>query len=163
MNWVDGCALFLVGLPAVSGIRNGLLSGLIKLAWIAAVPALAFWQMDGLQAWTKGRIDLPSLALPTLLLLAAVVVGWVLGAINVWIWRKLSEDSSLAWTDRLLGALVGAAKGALLSSALLITVPLLWKSAAPDFQSSWSVRHALAPVQSPARDWIQRHLGLSAP
>jgi membrane protein required for colicin V production len=117
MNWIDYTILGVLGLSVLIGLWRGLVSEVLALAiWIAA-----FWV-----AWLLGptlsarltMITLPALRVAAGYTLCFVLV-LVLGAVLRHVVHRLLVSTGLSGTDRLLGMLVGVARGALLVCVLV--------------------------------------------
>lgn len=121
--WVDYVIIGLIALSALIGFARGLIREVIALAvWgVALAAAWLFHQpaADVLAPW----IETPSLRLGAAVLL--IVVGvLVAGAILAWLLSILVEKTGLSGTDRLLGVVFGAARGAALVALLVFLLAL---------------------------------------
>lgn len=119
MGAVDG---FLLGLAALS-TAAGLWRGFIKEVFALAVWAFAFFaafQFSGLLAVEfEPWIDIPS-ARQGLAFVSVFIVVLVAGGLVTWMISQLVEKTGLSGTDRLLGAVFGAARALLLVLALIL-------------------------------------------
>ncbi|MBK9578079.1 MAG: CvpA family protein [Fibrobacterota bacterium] len=162
MNWVDFTALAIVVLPALSGLRHGLVAGLLKLGALGLFLGLAIWQMPVLVRFAMAYLPLGSSAAPVAAIVASLVVGWLFGALAAVVWKKLSEGS-VAWTDRLLGCLSGAVKGAAVAVCAMVTLAAVWPTGRQAIEKSWISRNVMAPVLEEGRARLATRLGLAAP
>lgn len=122
MIWVDYAIFGIIALSALISLVRGFMREALSLAaWV-----LAFWV-----AWMFFRdlalhlewITLPSarlIAAFALLLIATLMVG---GLVN-FLMCQLVEKTGLSGTDRLIGVLFGAARGALLVAILVLLAGL---------------------------------------
>lgn len=161
MNWVDFTALAVVVLPALSGLRHGLVAGLLKFGALGLFLGLALWKTPWLVQVARQYLPLGASVAPIAVIATALIVGWVVGALAALVWRKLSEGS-VAWTDRALGALSGAIKGGFVAVGAMATLAAASPAARPSIEASWVSRHALAPLLEEGRARISQRLGLAA-
>ncbi|HEC17191.1 MAG TPA: CvpA family protein [Sedimenticola sp.] len=123
MIWVDYVIIGIMALSALISLVRGFMREALSLAaWI-----LAFWV-----SWTFFRdlaihfepwIDVPSVRLGVaflLLLLSTLIVG---GLVNYLV-GQLVEKTGLTGTDRMIGVLFGAARGALLVGIMVLLAGL---------------------------------------
>ncbi len=113
MIWVDYLIVGVLLLSAVIGLVRGLIREVVSLViWgIAIFVAWTFYQpvADMLTPW----VSTPSLRLGLGVLILIVGVLFV-GAIMAYILTLLVEKTGLTGTDRLLGLVFGAARGAVI-------------------------------------------------
>ena len=123
MIWVDYLILGIIGLSALIGLARGLVREVASLAiWIGAVlVAWTFYQplAEALTAW----ISTPSVRLGAAFLILVFTV-LILGALVGHLLSLLVENTGLTGTDRLLGVVFGAARGALLVALLVFLAGL---------------------------------------
>lgn len=118
MIWVDYLILGIIGLSALIGLVRGLVREVASLAiWIGAV--LVAWTFypplaEALTPW----ISTPSVRLGAAFLILVFTV-LILGALVGHLLSLLVEKTGLTGTDRLLGVVFGAARGALLVALLV--------------------------------------------
>ena len=123
LNWVDYVIIGIIAISAIIGLARGLIREVIALAvWVTA--ALAAWMFyvpvsERLTPW----IGTPSLRLAAAVVL--IVVGVLIaGAIIGYILSLLVEKTGLTGTDRLLGMVFGAGRGAVLVALLVFLATL---------------------------------------
>ncbi len=121
--WVDFAIIGLITLSALIGLARGLIREVISLAvWVVALAvAWLFYQpvAEALTPW----ISTPSVRLGVAVL--TLVFGvLVLGAFLGYLLTTLVEKTGLTGTDRLLGFVFGAARGAVLVSAIVFLAAL---------------------------------------
>ncbi|MBK8803349.1 MAG: CvpA family protein [Fibrobacteres bacterium] len=161
MNWVDFTALAIVVLPALSGLRHGLLAGILKFGCLGLCLGLAIWQMPVLVSVTTTYLPVGSLIAPVAVIVVSLVVGWVLGALAALAWKKLSEGT-VAWSDRLLGGLSGAVKGAVVAICAMMTMAAAWPTGRQAVEASWASRTVLAPMLEEGRARLAQRLGMAS-
>lgn len=117
MIWIDYVILGIIGLSALISLIRGFMREALSLAaWV-----LAFWV-----AWTFFRdlaIHLEWLSVPSVRLAAAFallfVVTLMIGALVNFLIGQLIDKTGLTGTDRLIGMVFGAARGAILVAILV--------------------------------------------
>jgi membrane protein required for colicin V production len=142
--------LFLLGLAALSTLA-GLWRGFIKEAFALVVWAFAFaaaFQFSGLLAAEfEPWVEAPS-ARQGLAFVSVFIVVLIAGALLTWMISQLVEITGLSGTDRLLGAVFGAARGLLLILALIFAAGFTPAPADPWWQESRVVQGLL-----PLAEW----------
>jgi membrane protein required for colicin V production len=123
MIWVDYVIVGTIALSAVIGLARGLIREVLSLViWVVA--AFAAWSFhrsvaDQLTPW----LSQPSVRVGVafvLLVLAVLILGAILGQVL----SALVDKTGLTGTDRLLGVVFGAARGALLVAILVYLASL---------------------------------------
>lgn len=135
IGWVDGALLAVLLASVIVGLVRGFVFELLSLAgWIAAwfaaqwfAPAVAVWLPVG----TPGSALNLGAALALTFLVALVL--WTLAARLI---RLVLHATPLSLPDRLLGALFGALRGAVLLLALATVVGLTPAVRSPAWQHS---------------------------
>jgi len=155
MNWIDflvsGCVL----VPGISGFRSGLVAGLLKLAGIVAGVALAIWKMPLITHVAATTLGFQGPGAPLAALGMGVFVGWILGMLAGWAWKKFSENTQIGWADRFAGFAMGALKGTAFALALLAGASIATPALRADIKASWVGRHALEPAVNATRVWME--------
>ena len=135
MIWVDYVIIGIIALSALIGLARGLIREVISLAvWIVAVAAAwLFYQpvAAGLEPW----IATPSVRIGAAVLLLVIGV-LILGAVIAWLLTTLVDKTGLSGTDRLLGIVFGAARGAVLVAILVFLASLTPVKQDPWWQES---------------------------
>lgn len=118
MIWVDYLILGIVALSALIGLFRGLVREVLSLAiWIGAA-LVAWWFYQPLAEHLTPWISTPSVRLGAAFLILVFVV-LIAGAIVGHLITLLVEKTGLTGTDRLLGVVFGAARGAVLVAMLV--------------------------------------------
>ncbi len=116
---VDLILLGLVVLSTIVGLWRGFIKEVFALAvWVFAFLA-AFHFSGNIAVLLEPHVDLPS-ARSGLAFAAVFLVVLVTGGLLTFIVGKLVEKTGLSGTDRLVGAVFGAARGLLLLIALIL-------------------------------------------
>ncbi len=120
---LDLAVLGLVLLAAVAGAVSGGLRQVSKLAALVAGWAAARWLAPRLIR----ELDRPSSAAWALVVAGTFVAGWLVGSLLARAIRRAlqGEEEAPGRLDRLLGAVLGAAKGGLVAWVLLSLLTLL--------------------------------------
>jgi membrane protein required for colicin V production len=123
MIWVDYVIIGIIALSAVIGLARGLIREVLSLViWVVA--AFVAWTFHGsvadqLTPW----LSQPSVRVGVafvLLVFAVLILGAILGQVLT----TLVDKTGLSGTDRLLGVVFGAARGALLVAILVYLASL---------------------------------------
>jgi uncharacterized membrane protein required for colicin V production len=153
-NWVDLLVAVLVGIPLASGVKDGLVSGLLRGAGLVLAAALAVWKMPYLVLVIGRTLGLTGPSAPLGVLGLALAAGWLLGMLAAWIWKKVSAGT-MGWADRLAGGVFGAVKGAVVALGVVAGLSLLFPPARASAQQSWLGHHALGPMMEGSRAWVE--------
>ncbi|ROR32721.1 CvpA family protein [Inmirania thermothiophila] len=152
MIWIDYVIVAVVAVSALVSLWRGFVREVLSLAaWgLALWVGLAF--SDEVAGLLSGVVALPSaraaLAFLGLFLATLILGGWVNFLIG-----RLVDRTGLSGTDRLLGALFGAARGVVLVAALVLLAGLT-----PLPQDPWWRDSALiGPFQDLAL-WLRQYL-----
>jgi membrane protein required for colicin V production len=151
LQWVDWVLIAVLALSVVVGVWRGLVFEVLSLlGWVAAYVAAQTavpWLAPMLPVGTPGGGV--NLAAAFVLAFVAALVAWSLLARLV---RALIHATPLQWFDRLLGAVFGLLRGAVLLLALATVMALTPASRSPAWQHSngatWlaAVLQGLKPV-----------------
>jgi membrane protein required for colicin V production len=139
MIWVDYVIIGIIALSAIIGLARGLIREVIALAvWIVA--ALAAWMFyvpvaEQLTPW----IETPSVRMAAALLILVLGV-LIVGAIVAYVLSVLVDKTGLTGTDRLLGMVFGAGRGAVLVALLVFLATLT-----PIAEDPWWSQSRLLP------------------
>ena len=152
MSAVDWVLLAVVVVSALFGLMRGFVGVLASLAaWVlAAWAAFRFGGDIGLMMAADGEPSATQLlggyALAFIAVLLAVgVVGWLV--------RKLVQTVGLSGLDRMLGLLLGAARGAFVACALVLLLGLTAVPRTPEWRAS-----PVVPVLVPGAQWLSAWL-----
>jgi membrane protein required for colicin V production len=148
MLWVDYVIIGIIALSALIGLARGLIREVISIGvWIAA--AVAAWLFyapvaAGLEPW----IRTPSLQIAAAVLI--IVVGVLIaGALFAWLLTTLVDKTGLSGTDRLLGVVFGAGRG-----AILVALLVLLASLTPLTEDAWWGESQLLGTFRILADWM---------
>lgn len=139
MIWVDYVIIGIIALSAIIGLARGLIREVIALAvWIVA--ALAAWMFyvpvaEQLSPW----IETPSVRMAAAVLILVFGV-LIVGAIVAYLLSVLVDKTGLTGTDRLLGMVFGAGRGAVLVALLVFLATLT-----PVAEDPWWSQSRLLP------------------
>jgi len=139
MIWVDYVIIGIIALSAIIGLARGLIREVIALAvWIVA--ALAAWMFyvpvaEQLTPW----IETPSVRMAAAVLILVFGV-LIVGAIVAYVLSVLVDKTGLTGTDRLLGMVFGAGRGAVLVALLVFLATLT-----PMAEDPWWSQSRLLP------------------
>ncbi len=139
MIWIDYAILGVIALSSLISLVRGFIKEAISLAvWVAAF--WISWTFFRELALHLGWITLPSarlIAAFALIFVATLMVG---GLIN-FLMCQLVDKTGLSGTDRLIGVLFGAARGALLVAMLVLMAGLTPFPNDPWWQDSQLIAH----------------------
>lgn len=152
MSYLDLSLLVVLLLSALIGLWRGLVVEVWSLvAWLVAF-VLTFSLGDSAAALLASRIETPALRL-VLGYVAVFIATLLIGAIVLWLLRRLIASTGLTGTDRMLGLLFGLVRGAAVNVLLLLLVGLTTLPREPAWQSSQLVRLFL-----PGAEWLRAQL-----
>jgi membrane protein required for colicin V production len=140
MIWVDFVIIGILALSAVIGLARGLIREVLSLTiWVVAL--FAAWTFhsplaDQLIPW----LSTPSVRVGVAFVVVVFVV-LILGAILGQILTTLVDKTGLTGTDRLLGVVFGAARGALLVAVLVYLAALTPMPEDPWWKESRLIGH----------------------
>lgn len=154
LSWIDGLVALCLVLPAIRGWQSGIVPGLLRLAGIVGGAAAGWTFHEALQPLVlKVFAHLPAAAMPWVCALVGALVGWNLGTLAGWLWRRSTKDDPVGWLDRAAGAGLGLAKGAGFVLVLLSAIQVALPGMREQIQSSFAGRHAVAPVVETMASW----------
>lgn len=152
MSAIDWFLLAVVVVSAVFGLMRGFVGVLASLAaWVlAGWAAFRFGAEVALAIAGGGEASATQLlggyALAFIVVLLAVgVVGWLV--------RKLVQSVGLSGVDRVLGLVLGVARGAFVACALVLLLGLTAVPRTPEWQAS-----PVVPVLAPGAQWMRAWL-----
>lgn len=151
-NWADYVIIAIMVLSVLISLVRGFVREALSLAsW-----ALAFIVALKFHPYMSILLEhlIHSGGLRTICAFGLLFVGvLILCAILTFMLSALVTKTGLSGTDRLLGAIFGAARGILVISALLLVAQLT-----PSPQSSWWKESVLVPHFSPIENWLKSFL-----
>lgn len=162
-SWIDGLVLFCLAIPAIRGWQSGIVSGLLRLAGLLVGGALG-WTLPVVHDLFHGwRPEFPAVSLPWICAFLCAILGWLVGAIAAWFWRRSTRDQPVGWIDRLAGLALGLSKGAAFTLILLASIQTALPAMRTQIRSSWTGAHAVAPVVDWLSAWGARRLRPESP
>jgi membrane protein required for colicin V production len=148
MIWVDYVIVGIIALSALIGLARGLIREVISLVvWVAALGAAWFFYepvAGQLEPW----ISTPSLrigAAVLMLVFAVLIAGSIIG----YLLATLVDKTGLSGTDRLLGLVFGAARG-----AVLVALVVFLASLTPLTEDPWWDQSRLLDQFKIFADWM---------
>lgn len=147
LTWVDWAIVAIIAVSALISLTRG---------FVKEALSLLTWVIAGLVAWLFGgalaELLVPYIETPSLRVIAACAILFVLtlllgGLVNYLI-SQLVKATGLSGTDRFLGMVFGAARGALL---VVVAVGLL--SLAPVEADAWWRESVVIPHFLLVADW----------
>jgi membrane protein required for colicin V production len=154
MNWIDYVIIGIIGMSALISLVRGFVREVLSLVvWVLAF-ALAWAYFRDLALYFQDWVHSPSLRLAlafALVFLVVLVLGGVLGFIV----GQLVDKTGLSGTDRLLGMVFGAGRG-----AVLVAILVLLSGLTPLPGDAWWQESGLIPQFQRLALWL---LGLLPP
>ncbi len=148
MIWVDYAILGIIGLSALISLVRGFVRETVSLLiWVAAF-VVAWTYFREMAAHLSGWIETPSLQLGVAFILLLLVV-LILGGLVGFLIGQLVDKTGLSGTDRLLGMVFGAARGAVLVAILVLLAGLT-----PFPQDPWWMQSLLIPHFQNLAVWL---------
>ena len=147
LTWVDWAIVAIIAVSALISLTRG---------FVKEALSLLTWVIAGLVAWLFGgalaELLVPYIETPSLRVIAACSILFVmtllLGGLVNYLISQLVKATGLSGTDRFLGMVFGAARGALL---VVVAVGLL--SLAPVEADAWWRESAVIPHFLLVADW----------
>ena len=152
MTWVDFAILAIVGLSTAFSLYRGFVRETIVFIGLIAGLWAAFNFMDVAGGWFEGWVEDSSirLALGFVVVLGAVLIA---AGILSGLLRVAVNVTGLTGTDRVLGGIFGAARGAIIVAALVLLTDLT------DLRSrAWWQESTMLPTFEAIADEIRRIL-----
>ncbi len=148
MIWVDYAILGIIGLSALISLVRGFVRETVSLLiWVAAF-VVAWTYFREMAAHLSGWIETPSLQLGVAFILLLLVV-LILGGLVGFLIGQLVDKTGLSGTDRLLGMVFGAARGAVLVAILVLLAGLT-----PFPRDAWWAQSLLIPHFQDLAVWL---------
>ncbi len=152
MNIADIAILMIFALSMLIGLVRGLVVEVLSIVvWVMA-SVLAYMLGPAVAGWFGSQVELNSLRI--FLGYGAVFVAvLIVGALLVFLMKKLIQGTGLTGTDRLLGMLFGALRGGVLVVILILVVGL---TPIPN-DDWWQQSRAVAvfqPMAARVRAWL---------
>lgn len=121
MNFADWIILGAILLSAVLAASQGFFYEVISLAGTVIGYLLASWQYHRVAAWFRPHVSSPWVAdiMGFLVVFIAIVI---LAGVVAKLARWLMKEAGLSWFDRVLGAMFGVLRGALMVAVVLIVM-----------------------------------------
>lgn len=159
LSWIDGLVAFCLVMPAIRGWQSGIVPGLLRLGGLVA-GAAAGWTFADVLAPLILKVfeNLPLAAMPWICAALSALVGWNLGTLVGWLWRRSTKDDPLGWIDRVAGMFLGLAKGAAFVLVLLSAIQTALPGMRAQIRSSFVGSHAVAPMVESLATWGMRQL-----
>jgi membrane protein required for colicin V production len=117
MNWLDIVILAMLAIGTITGLKNGLIKGVLNLAGIIIGIILAgkyYQSTAGVFSFvsnTAAQQIIAFIVIVALVMMAAAIAGWFL--------RRILSAIMLGWTDKLLGGVIGFLMAAIFWGAIL--------------------------------------------
>lgn len=121
MNFADWIILGAILLSAALAASQGFFYEVISLAGTVIGYLLASWQYHRVAAWFRPHVSSPWVAdiIGFLVVFIAIVI---LAGVVAKLARWLMKEAGLSWFDRVLGAMFGVLRGALMVAVVLIVM-----------------------------------------
>ena len=119
MNWLDIVVLVIVVVTTFFGLRIGIIKAVLSLAGVIVGVILAghYYALLAVRLTFISQASVAEVVAFAIILIGIMLIASILAAILKW----LASLVMLGWVNRLGGAVLGLALGALLCSALLAT------------------------------------------
>lgn len=152
MNWIDFAIIAVILLSTVISLVRGFVKEAISLAvWFAAFFIASHFYADLATYMTKFDDQMIRNGVAIAALFVATLI---LGGLVNYLVTQLVQFSGLSGTDRALGSVFGALRGALIVSALLFFMDTFTPSATSD----WWQTSVLIPEFTPVIEWFFEYL-----
>ena len=154
LSWIDGLVALCLVLPAIRGWQSGIVPGILRLLGIVGGAAAGWIFSDALQPLVlKVFANLPVVAMPWICAGLCALLGWNLGTLAGWLWRRSTKDDPVGWIDRAAGSALGLAKGAGFVLVLLSAIQTALPGMRSQIRSSFVGSHAIAPMVESLATW----------
>ena len=148
MNTADIAIAVIITISVLIGLVRGFVVEVLSLAVWAAAVFLAMLLGDDVAGLFEQSISLPS-ARYALGYLAVFVGVLVVGAVFVYLMRKIVQGTGLSGTDRMLGMVFGLARG-----AVIVVVLALFLGLTPLARDPWWRESRALPVFGQLAGWM---------
>ncbi|MDP9037653.1 MAG: CvpA family protein [Acidobacteriota bacterium] len=129
-NWLDWLLAAIVVLSTVRALMRGLVQALFALAGIVCGFLLAGMEHGSAAAWAMRQGWFAAADVASVVCYAAILVGVVIVfAIAGSVAKRMAHAAGLGMVDRLLGGVLGAARGVLLGVAVVLMMKAVVPSA----------------------------------
>jgi membrane protein required for colicin V production len=120
MNWLDIVLLVLLSIPAITGLKKGLIKAVLSLAGliIGIILAGRLYPAASRIFTFIGNENIANILGYILILVAVIGVAMLL----VYLLRKLADAITIGWLDHLGGAVFGLLAGFLILGAILAII-----------------------------------------
>ncbi|MCB9496097.1 MAG: CvpA family protein [Fibrobacteria bacterium] len=146
-SWIDGLLALCLLVPAIRGWQTGLVPGLLRLGGVVGGALVGWFQAPLVTGLVPDGVGLPpEAALPWVAALGCAVLGWVVGIVAGWAWRRSTKGDPIGWLDRVAGGVLGAAKGAAFALVFLAVLQTSLPATRPHLQHSLVGSQAVAPL-----------------
>ena len=135
MNTADIAIAVIISISVLIGLVRGFVVEVLSLAVWAAAVILAMLLGDEVAGLFEGSISLPS-ARYALGYLSVFIGVLLVGAVFVYLMRKIVQGTGLSGTDRMLGMVFGLARGAVIVVILAMMLALTPLSRDPWWRES---------------------------
>lgn len=122
MTWVDYAILAIFCLSVLVGVLRGLVRELIAIVgWVLAISLSMIFSGQVAELLSE---RLGSTASSVAAFLGIFVVVWMLSGVIGFVISRVVKAAGLGWTDRIMGALFGLVRGAIIVVALAVVAGL---------------------------------------
>lgn len=153
LNWFDYCAIVIIALSSLLGIKRGLLREVISLlTWITAFAISIIFSHDLATLYISQYIQSETVSV-TISFSLLFICTLVIGALINYIVTSFVERTGIMWGNYLLGAVFGFIRGIVIT---LVVVLLLVNT---DFREKDWFKKALIPdLFEQTINWIQPYI-----
>lgn len=147
MTEFDYALLAIIGISTLMSLTKGLIKEAMSLAtWIAAFFGARLLAPKAEPILASAIVDPMYLKIASMALVFIAIL--ILGSVVRWAMAALVQATGLTWTDRLLGMVFGAARG-----ALLVTVVVALVNLSPFRTDAWFAESQVVPKFIEVAEW----------
>jgi len=147
MTEFDYALLAIIGISTLMSLTKGLIKEAMSLAtWIAAFFGARLLAPKAEPILASAIVDPMYLKIASMALVFIAIL--ILGSVVRWAMAALVKATGLTWTDRLLGMVFGAARG-----ALLVTVVVALVNLSPFRTDAWFAESQVVPKFIEVAEW----------